>query len=168
MARPLIAFVVLAVAFFSAPPAGAQAPEHMRTKGMSEQQQWVQEVLRLQRQLMDAIRDRDAKALEPILFDDFVYRSPEGEVGRADFLKNITAIPGRIISVEGKDLRVRLFGEMAVMTGVQLSVVRTDDGKELESVVAFTDIFVRRERRWRLALAHGVELPTTPAAPSKP
>ena len=168
MTRPLIALVVLAVAFFSARPAGAQAPEHMRMKGMSEQQQWVQEVLRLEREMMDAIRDKNAKALEPILFDDFVYRSPEGEVGRADFLKNITAIPGRILSVEGKDLRVRLFGETAVLTGVQLSVVRTDDGKELESLVAFTDVFVRRDRRWRLALAHGVELPTTPAAPSKP
>lgn len=159
MTRPLIALVVLAVAFFSAPSAGAQAPEHMRMKGMSEQQQWVEEVLRLEREMMDAIRDRNMKALEPILSEDFVYRSPEGEVGRADFLKNINAIPGRILSVEGKDLRVRLFGETAVLTGVQLSVVRTDDGKELESLVAFTDIFVRRNRRWRLAFAHGVELP---------
>lgn len=130
---------------------------------MSEQQQFVGEIQRLQRELMDAIRDRDAKALEPILFEDFVYRSPEGEVGRADFIKNISAIPGRILSVEGRDLRVRLFGETAVMTGVQISVVRTDDGKELESVVAFTDIFIRRNRRWRLALAHGVELPAPPA-----
>lgn len=163
MTRPLIALAWLAVAFFSAAPVGAQAPEHMRIKGMSEQQQWVQEVLRLEREMMDAIRDKNAKALEPMLFDDFVYRSPEGEVGRADFLKNITALPGRILSVEGKDLRVRLFGETAVLTGVQLTVLRTDDGKELESIVAFTDIFVRRERRWRLALAHVVELPAPSA-----
>ena len=168
MTRPLIALALLAVALFSALPAGAQAPEHLRMKGMSEQQQWVEEVLRLERELMDAIRDKNAKALDPLLFNDFVYRSPEGEVGRADFLKNITALPGRIISVEGKDLRVRLFGETAVLTGVQLTVLRTDDGKELQSIVAFTDIFVRRDRRWRLALAHGVELPTTPAQSSKP
>ena len=163
MTQPLIAFAALAVALFSALPVRAQAPEHLKMKGVSEQQRMVEEVLRLERGLMDAIRDKDAKALEPILFDDFVYRSPEGEVGRADFLKNITALPGRIISVEGKDLRVRLFGETAVLTGVQLTVLRTDDGKELESIVAFTDIFVRRRGRWRLALAHGVELPTPPA-----
>lgn len=162
MTRPLIALAVLVVACFSALPVGAQAPEHLRMKGVSEQQQMVDEVLRLERQMMDAIRDKNAKALEPILFDDFVYRSPEGEVGRADFLKNINALPGRLLSVEGKDLRVRIFGEMAVLTGVQLTVLRTDDGKELESLVAFTDIFVRRERRWRLALAHGVELPQKP------
>lgn len=168
LTKPLIALAVLAVALFSAAPTRAQSPEHLRMKGMSEQQQWTQEVLRLEREMMDAIRDKNAKALEPILFEDFVYRSPEGEVGRADFIKNITALPGRILSVDGKDLRVRLFGEMAVLTGVQLTVLRTDDGKELESLVAFTDIFVRRNRRWQLALAHGVELPTTSADSSKP
>ncbi|HEX8338477.1 MAG TPA: nuclear transport factor 2 family protein [Pyrinomonadaceae bacterium] len=136
-------------------------------KGMSEQQQRVEEVLRLEREIMDAIRNKDAGALEPALSDDFVYRSPEGEVGRADFLKNITALPGRILSVEGKDLRVRIFGEMAVLTGVQLTLLRADDGRQLESVVAFTDIFVRRNRRWRLALAHGVELPAPAVEPSK-
>lgn len=160
MNQPLIALAVLAVAFFSAPSAGAQAPEHLGMKGMSEQQQQVREILHLERGIMDAIRDRDAKAFERVLFDDFVYRSPEGETTRADFLKNVTAIPGRILSVEGKDLRVRLFGETAVLTGVQVAVVRTGDGKELESIVVFTDIFVRRDRRWLLALAHGVELPT--------
>jgi ketosteroid isomerase-like protein len=168
MTRPLIVMAALAVAFFSTLSVGAQAPEHLRMKGMSEHQQWTQEVLRLEREMMDAIRDKNAKTLEPILSDDFVYRSPEGEVGRADFVKNITALPGRILSVEGKDLRVRIFGEMAVLTGVQLTVLRTDDGKELESIVAFTDIFVRRNRRWQLALAHGVELPTPAAESSKP
>ena len=164
MTKSLIAVVALAVAFFYAPPAAAaQAPEHLKMKGMSEQQRWVAEVERLQREIMDAIRDRDAKALERVLSDDFVYRSPEGEVNRADFIKNVIALPGHILSVEGKDLRVRIFGETAVMTGVQLSVLRTDDRKELESIAAFTDIFVRRRGRWLLALAHGVELQTPPA-----
>ncbi|HEX7312538.1 MAG TPA: nuclear transport factor 2 family protein [Pyrinomonadaceae bacterium] len=163
MTKPLIAVAALAVALFSAPPARAQAPEHLKMKGMSEQQRWVVEIERLQREIMDAIRDRDAKALERILSDDFVYRSPEGEVNRADFIKNVNALPGRIVSVEGKDLRVRIFGETAVMTGAQVAVLRTDDGKELESVAAFTDIFVRRRGRWLLALAHGVELPAPPA-----
>jgi ketosteroid isomerase-like protein len=163
LTKSMIAVAALAVAFFYAPPAAAQAPEHLKMKGMGEQQRWVFVIERLQREVMDAIRDRDAKALERILSEDFIYRSPEGEVNRADFIKNVIALPGRILSVEGKDMRVRLFGETAVMTGVQLSVLRTDDRKELESVVAFTDIFVRRRGRWLLALAHGVELQTPPA-----
>lgn len=166
MTKSLIVAAALAVAFFYAPHAAAQAPEHLKMKGVSEQQRWVSEIEHLQREIMDAIRDRDAKALERILSDDFVYRSPEGEVNRADFIKNVVALPGRIVSVEGKDLRVRLFGETAVMTGVQLSVLRAD-GKELESIAAFTDVFVRRRGRWLLALGHGVELHTPPAQPQQ-
>ncbi len=117
-------------------------------------------ILRLEREIMNHIRDKDADALGHVLTDDFVYRTPEAEVSRADFLKNITAIPGRILSVEGAKQRVSVYGETAVLTGVQKAVVRTDDGVEHTGTTAFTDIFVKRGGRWKLALAHAVELPT--------
>jgi ketosteroid isomerase-like protein len=120
-------------------------------------------VLRLERLTMDAIRDKDAEALGDILAEDFVYRTPEAEVGRADFLRDITALPGSIVSVEGTNQRVSVYGETAVLTGVQRAVVRTEDGVEHTGATAFTDIFVRRRGRWRLALAYGVELPTPSA-----
>jgi len=160
----LIALAALAVACFSAPPPRAQEPKMADTPRPGRT---AGSILRLERETMDAIRAKDVKALERVLTSDFVYRTPGAELSRAEFLQGVASLPGRILSVEGKDLRVRLFGETAVLTGVQLTVLRTDDGKELESLVAFTDIFVRRDRRWRLALAHGVELPTTPAASSK-
>jgi ketosteroid isomerase-like protein len=117
-------------------------------------------VLRLEREIMNHIRDKDAEALGHVLTDDFVYRTPEAEISRADFLKNITAIPGRILSVEGTNQRVSVYGETAVMTGVQKAVVRTDGGVEHTGTTAFTDIFVKRRGRWKLALAYAVELPT--------
>lgn len=160
MTRPLIALAALAVAFLSTFSVGAQAPEHLRMKGVSEQQQMVEALLRLERETMDAIRDRNAKALEQILDNGFVYRTPNAEVSRTDFLKNITSLPGRILSVEGTGMRVSVYGEMAVLTGVQQSVLRTGDGVEHKSSMAFTDIFIKRRGRWHLVLAHGVELPT--------
>lgn len=133
----------------------------------------IEAVLRLERETMDAIRSKDVRALGRVLADDFVYRAPGSEVGRADFLKGVAELPGRILSVEGEDLKVSVYGETAVLTGVQRSRVRTDDGAEHSSVVAFTDVFVRRGGRWRLALAYGVELPagagvTTPQTPTPP
>ncbi len=119
-------------------------------------------ILRLGRETMAAIRAKDAKALARILAEDFVYRTPDAEVSRADFLKNITSLPGRILSVEGRNLRVSVYGETAVLTGVQHAVLRTEDGVGHPSTVAFTDIFVKRRGRWRLALAFGVELPAQP------
>ena len=129
----------------------------------SQPRRTVETILRLERETMDAIRAKDAKALGRILSEDFVYRTQGAEVGRADFLKNIASLPGRILSVEGKNLRVSVYGDTAVLTGVQHAVLRTDDGVEHPSTTAFTDIFVRRRGRWRLALAHGVELPAPPA-----
>lgn len=118
---------------------------------------------------MDAIREKDAEALGRLLTADFVYRSPGGEQGRAEFLKAIASTPGRILSVEGSGQRVNVYGETAVLTGVQRARVRTEDGAVHESAVAFTDVFVRRRGRWRLALAHGVELPEPRAgAPRQP
>jgi ketosteroid isomerase-like protein len=168
MTKPLIALAALAVAFLSAPQAGAQAPEHQRAKGVTEQQQMVDAVLRLESEIMNHIREKDTRALEPLLTADFVYRTPGVEVSRTDFLKGVASVPGRITSVEGEGLRVRVYGDMAVLTGVQRSRVRADDGSEQEGLSAFTDVFIKRNRRWRLALAYGVELPTPPAGQSKP
>ena len=128
----------------------------------------VEAVLRLERQIMDHIREKDTQALERLLTADFVYRTPGAEVGRADFLKGVASVPGKITSVEGEGLRVRVYGETAVLTGVQRARVRADDGSEQEGLSAFTDVFIKRRGQWRLALAYGVELPTPPAQPSKP
>ena len=124
-------------------------------------------ILRLEKEIMNHIRAKDAKALGRILTDDFVYRTPEAETSREDFLKNITALPGNILSVEGTNQRVSVYGETAVLTGVQKAVVRTDDGVEHTGTTAFTDIFVKSRGRWKLALAYAVELPTTSVRPQK-
>lgn len=119
----------------------------------------AESILRLERETMDAIRAKDAKALERLLTADFVYRAPGAELGRAEFLQNIASLPGTILSVEGSEQRVSVYGDTAVLTGVQRSRLRTDDGAEHRSAVAFTDVFVKQRGRWRLSLAYGVELP---------
>ncbi|MBC7929695.1 MAG: nuclear transport factor 2 family protein [Rubrivivax sp.] len=122
----------------------------------------VQAVLRAERETMDAIREKNARALGRILADDFVYRTPTGaQMGKAEFLKTVSSTPAQILSVEGEQLHVRLFGETAVLTGVQRARARTEDGVEVVSLGAFTDVFVKRGGRWRLALAYSVEFPAS-------
>lgn len=125
----------------------------------------VESVLRLERETMDAVRAKDAGALERILAADFVYRTPGAELTRAEFLQNVSQLPGHILSVEGEGLRVSVYGDTAVLTGVQRARVRTDDGAEHASTVAFTDVFVKERGRWRLSLAYGVELPERASPP---
>jgi hypothetical protein len=121
-------------------------------------------VLRAEHETMQAIGRKDDAALERILDAEFVYRTPAGdEFARAEFLRNVAAMPFEILSVTAEGLKASVFGEAAVLTGVQRARVRAE-GREQESVVAFTDVFVRRRGRWLLRLAYGVELPGQPAS----
>jgi uncharacterized protein (TIGR02246 family) len=166
LTQPLIALAALAVALFLPSPALAQ--ESRRMGDTRQPRRTVEAVLRLEREIMDAIRAKDAKALGYILTADFVYRTPGSELSRAEFLNNIASFPGQILSVEGSGQRVSVYGDTAVLTGVQHARVRTEGGAEQTGINAFTDIFVKRRGRWRLALAYGVDLPQPSAEPSKP
>ncbi len=112
---------------------------------------------------MAAIKDKDAATLEPLLADDFVYRTHFGaEADKAEFLKSIASFPVKIISIRGEELKVNVYGDTAVLTGVQLAQAKAPEGEVEESAVAFTDVFVRRAGRWLMVLAYGVELPSGP------
>ena len=119
------------------------------------------EVLAIEGEIMAAIRRKDAAALEPMLADDFCYRTHFGaETDKAGFLQSVTSTPFEILSLHGEELNVNIYGDTAVLTGVQIAEARPPEGEKEESVVAFTDVFVRRDGRWLMVLAYGVELPS--------
>ena len=124
-------------------------------------------ILEIERETMAAIERKDGEALGRVLAEDFVYRTPTGEdVPKEAFLKNIASIPFEILSVRGENLKVGVYGETVVLTGVQVATVRTEEGKEEVGRGAFTDVFVKRDGRWLMALAYDVELPAA-AAPTE-
>jgi ketosteroid isomerase-like protein len=96
-----------------------------------------------------------------MLGDDFIYRTHFGaEADKAEFLRSIASFPAEILAIRGEDLRLNVYGETAVLTGVQLAQARAREGRAEESAVAFTDVFVRRDGRWLMVLAYGIELPS--------
>jgi len=122
---------------------------------------FTSEILQIERDIMSAIKSKDTVALEPMLAHEFVYRTHFGaEADKRGFLESIAAFPIEILSLRGEELKVNLFGETAVLTGVQYAQARPPEGEPEQSAVAFTDVFVRREGRWLMVLAYGVELPS--------
>lgn len=123
----------------------------------------TEDILRIERDIMEAIKNKDAATLEPMVADDFIYRTHFGaEAARDEFLKSIASFPVEILAIRGEELKVNVYGETAVLTGVQFAEVRVPEGATEEGAVAFTDIFVRREGRWLMVLAYAVELPSEP------
>ncbi|HXT71112.1 MAG TPA: nuclear transport factor 2 family protein [Vicinamibacterales bacterium] len=117
-------------------------------------------ILELGEKVFSSIQTKDVDSLGRILADDFIQRGSDGLVsGRDEFLKGISAIPVDIVAVRGEHLRVDVYGDVAVMTGIQRAEWRQGDTAHGVSSVAFTDVFALRQGRWLIVLAYGVELP---------
>ncbi len=118
-------------------------------------------ILQIARDVMAAIKNKNAAALEALFAEEFVYRTHFGaEAGKTEFLQSIASMPFEILSVRGDELKVNVYGDTAILTGVQHAEARPLEGQTEESVVAFTDVFVKRDGRWLMVLAYGVEMPS--------
>ncbi len=110
-------------------------------------------------EVFTAIRLKDVASLRRVLADDFVHRAPDGaEAGREEFVAGIAAMPVEVTAVAGEHLKVSVYGDVAVMTGVQRARWRQGDEAEGVSSVAFADVFALRDGRWLMVLAFGVDL----------
>jgi hypothetical protein len=95
-----------------------------------------------------------------VLADDFVLRTPGDEDrDRLQFIERMTSFPGEVVSIACHDLRADEFGEAVVVTGVQHSVIRMPNDARFEDFSMMTNVFVSRDNRWLLVLAHALSLP---------
>jgi hypothetical protein len=122
----------------------------------------MDELLRVDSAIMQAIGARSREALEPLLTDSFVLRVPGApDVNKQAFLDAITDIPGEIQSIRGEHVKAAVVDTTGIVTGVQVAVVKlTADGSVVTNRGAFTDVFERSGGTWRLVLAFSVELST--------
>jgi len=116
-------------------------------------------LLDISEKVFTAIQHKDVNALAPFIADDFVQRSSDGsEAGRDAFLQGIATMPAAVTAIRGEQLRVNVYGEVAVVTGVQRAEWRQGNEAGV-SAVAFVDVFALRNGTWRIVLAYGVDLP---------
>ena len=119
----------------------------------------VEAILQLERETMEAIKNKDADALGRIVADDFIHRSPGGvDANKAEFLKSVASLPVQVLEIYGEELKVSAYGDVAVLTGVQRVKAKDADGEEEAGAGAFTDVFVRRGGRWWIVLAYSVDM----------
>ena len=112
-------------------------------------------LLALEDSVIEAIRRRDASALGALVTDDFVLIGSDGTATRReDFLRAAVEIPGEILELSVLHLRARVVGAVGVLTGLQRARVRLPTDIEVDDVAFFTDVCVRTESGWRMALAH--------------
>ena len=99
---------------------------------------------------LDAEKNNDAAAFEQIVADDWIAVNPDGKsqtkAERAAEIKT-----AHVVSATLGDMRVRVFGDTAVVTGTDDEITMTD-GKKSSDHYVWTDVFVKRNGKW-LAVA---------------
>lgn len=102
-----------------------------------------------------AIMRGDAAALERIFAAEFIYTNPECEVLNKQ--QQIAVLSGGDLKIEdakSDDVRVRVYGETAVVTG-HFTARATRNRKTMKIDERYTAVWVRRDGRWQLVAEQG-------------
>lgn len=114
------------------------------------------ELAALEERLARAWVEKDRSFIEGLLAPDWSVTDAAGQVLTKDqVLTQTFASSERTIDTMAIDeVRVRLFGPMAVVTG-RTRATGSYRGQTGSAVLRFTDVFVQREGRWQIVASHG-------------
>ena len=110
-----------------------------------------QELIKLENRWNDAIVKHDWEFFDQILADDYISTDFDGNVGtKADFLEFLRSGESVIASSIVDDMKVRIYGDTAVVTGRTTTVNEQYQGKDLSGQYRWTDTWVKYYLgRWR-------------------
>jgi ketosteroid isomerase-like protein len=124
-------------------PALAQTTAKPEPNNVAEQT-----VLKLTQEWLAAEEHIDREVLNRIIADDFLGTGPMGTtVSKTDVIP-AEGSGGHGLAISGLDIKVRVFGDTAIVTG--RGVPKVNDRPELR----FTVVFVKRAHRWQMVAGH--------------
>ena len=114
----------------------------------------VEEIKTVDRERIHAQVNADAVALDRIYADDFIGIGPSGTLRtKKDVLSDFTSGSLKFQSITTDDVRIRVYGNAAVETG--LSTMKGQDaGKVVPEENRFTRVWIKQGGRWRLVSNH--------------
>ena len=134
-------------------------PASRGTSAVSKDNGLEQQLLRLNREMLDAQIRGDIAALDQFLTDDFTRTHAAGGVqSKADFLSSdvVRELPGapvgspkmpRFLAFDLSNVKVRLYGTSAILTA-QALVKRAGDP---DDHTTFLNVWVLQDGKWRVA-----------------
>jgi ketosteroid isomerase-like protein len=108
-----------------------------------------EQLLKLEKDFAQAVISNDANAVDGFLADDWVIVDPDGAIiDKARFLGIIKSGVLSHETMESADLRVRLYRNTAVVTGLTTTKGKFM-GQDFTSCERATDVFVKQDDRWQ-------------------
>jgi ketosteroid isomerase-like protein len=111
-----------------------------------------EEIAKVEKGFTDAIARNDLKAIERFVTDDWIIVNADGgTIERERFLEVIRSGALTHDMMESNDMRVRVYGDSAVVTAVTRSKGKFM-GQEFSTHERSTDVFVKIDGQWRCVL----------------
>src|SRR5215831_19865121 len=112
------------------------------------------ELMQLVKELTEAVVKADLAFLERVLHEDYTHHRPRGTVeNRAQYLDNRKARRVDFESLVADEMKVRVFGDTAVVTGRSTAKGKDQHGK-MDDQRHWTRVLVRRDGRWQFVNFH--------------
>jgi ketosteroid isomerase-like protein len=116
------------------------------------------ELIRIQEDLHVAYLRHDARFVAQLLSEDFLAIDANGNgYDRTKQLKDLSD-PTVCEYITPFDMRVKVYGDAAVVTGRTKAKCRTE-GADVQISTRWTDVFVRRDHKWRWVAAQFANIP---------
>ena len=117
---------------------------------MNQNVESEKQIVELERRRLKAMISADAQALDAILADDLTYiHTTTREDSKKSLIESLVSGSLSYESIDTEGVRVRIYGDAAVVTGS--AAIRVSSGGRLLSFsILFTDVYARREGRWQM------------------
>ena len=117
-----------------------------------------QNLMQMERDWTQAGLKKDAASLDKIIADDWVAIGFDGKtVTKAEVMADLKSGASATQSVELGAMKVRVFGNTAVVTGSDTEK-STYKGKDSSGKYVWTDVFVMRQGRWQAAASQSTKV----------
>jgi ketosteroid isomerase-like protein len=117
-----------------------------------------QKLMQMERDTSQAGIKKDVATLEKMYADDWVGIDPSGKSAtKAEAMADIKSGDYAVQSAELSAMKVRVFGNTAVVTGSDTEK-STYKGKDSTGEYAWTDVFVMRHGHWQVAASQSTKV----------
>lgn len=115
----------------------------------------MDEIIALENRRIEAMIKGDVQALEEILAEDLIYTHTTARLDtKVSFIASISSGSTNYRSIEREDVKVRQFGDTAVVTG--LAKFHVGDNK---FEARFTDVYAKRSGTWQMVAWQSTRIP---------
>jgi len=105
-----------------------------------------EEIESLEHQLSDAIRTKDASLFQKLLSDNVIVAGVIAD--KNQFIALLKTVNTTYVSVERSEMRIKMFGDTAIATGIQKADIDIENGSRFSQTI-FLDTWKKIDSKWQ-------------------